>query len=227
LRKAPASTVLLLDPLGNLVVKQTIVPLNTSRELDLFGGAPIAGARRFIVRASLGVVGQDAGPVQDSFAPAQFFAMTDDEKLAAPSFQDMDAGVIFGSDAVVIDESEGIFGGLEYETIVIDEQGEKEQEENYILPPERFFAQVRFSAVGLAPIRSAGPARFRGPAAPGAVTLKAPQFAIASVEDGTAAPATVTASFTETQAVLARLNRSAPAATARWQLVPAFEMAEP
>jgi hypothetical protein len=227
LRKAPASTVLVLDPLGNLVVKQQLVPLNTSRELDTFGGAPIAGARRFSVKASLGVVGQDANPVQDSFAPAQFFAMTDDEKLAAPSFQDMDAGVIFGSDAVLIDESASIFDGLKYETIVIDEEGRREKEEDYVLAPERFFQQVRFSAVGLAPIRSAGLARFRGPAAPGAVTLKAPQFAIASVENGTAAPATSAANFTETQAVLAKLNRSTPAATPRWQLVPAFEMAEP
>jgi hypothetical protein len=153
--------------------------------------------------------------------------MTDDEKLAAPSFQDMDAGVIFGSDAVVIDEGASLFDALEYETIVIDEKGEKEQEEDYILPPERFFQQVRFSAVGLARIRSAGPARFRGPAAPGAVTVKAPQFAIASVENGTAAPATVAANFTETQAILTKLNRSTPAATPRWQLVPAFEMAEP
>ena len=45
-RSRPGTT-LVLDPLGNLVVKQQIVPLNTSRDLDTFGGAPIAGARRF------------------------------------------------------------------------------------------------------------------------------------------------------------------------------------
>jgi hypothetical protein len=224
LRKAPPSTVLVLDPLGNLVVKQQIVPLNTSRELDTFGGAPIAGARRFTVKASLGVVGQDANPVQDAFAPAQFFAMTDDEKLVAPSFTDMDAGVIFGSDAVVIDEGASIFDALEYETLLIDEDGAKEQQEDYPLPPERFFQQVRFSAVGLAPIRSVGIARFRNLAAPAAVTLRAQQFGITSVETGAAAPETRATSFVDAQAALARLNRSTPGATARWQLVPEFEM---
>ena len=226
LRAAPASTTLVLDPLGNLVVKQPMVPLNTSRELDTFGGAPIAGARRFTVTASLGGVGQDAHPVQDAFAPAQFFAMTDDEKLAAPSFEDMDAGVVFGSDAVVIDEGASLFAGLEYETIVIDEDGKKEKEEDYVLLPERFFQQVRFSAVGLAPVRAAGLARFRGPAAPGAVTLKAPQFAIASVENGAAAPETRAGSFVETHAALATLTRGTAAARARWQVVPAFETVE-
>jgi hypothetical protein len=226
LRKLHASTVLVLDPLGNLIVKQQIVPLNTSRDLDPFGGAPIAGARRFSLKASLGAVGQDARPVQDSFAPGQFFAMTDDEKLASPSFEDMDAGVIFGTDAVVIDDGASIFAPLEYETIVIDEQGQSElEEERYVLPSERFYQQLRFSAVGLAPIRSTGVARFRNVSAPAAVTLQSAQFAIASVQDGTAAPATGAATFVETQAALKMLNRST--AAARWQLVPAFEMVVP
>ena len=38
----PAPT-LVLDPLGQLVVKQQIVPLNTARDIDTFGGAPVAG----------------------------------------------------------------------------------------------------------------------------------------------------------------------------------------
>jgi hypothetical protein len=225
LRKLPSSTTLVLDPLGNLLVKQQLVPLNTSRELDTFGGSPIAGARRFSVKASLGVIGQDAHPVQDAFAPAQFFAMSDDAKLAAPSFEDMDAGVIFGTNAVVIDDGASIFAPLDYETLVINDKGELEEEEDYILVPERLFQHVRFSAVGLARIRSAGLARFRSIGAP-AVAMKSAQFAVASVEDGTAAPTTKAATFAEAQATLTRLNRGAPVATARWQLVPAFELAE-
>ena len=37
-------------------------------------------------------------PVKDFFAPAQFFEMSDDEKLSRPSFEPMAAGVGFGSD---------------------------------------------------------------------------------------------------------------------------------
>ena len=35
--------------------------------------------------------------LQAPFAPAQFFAMSDDEKLASPSFEQMDAGLVFGT----------------------------------------------------------------------------------------------------------------------------------
>ena len=89
--------------------------------------------------------------------------MTDDEKLASPSFEDMDAGAIFGSDAIVIDDGASLFAPLEYETIIIDDEGQatNEAEDRYILVAHRFFEQVRFSAVGTAPIRSIGTARFR------------------------------------------------------------------
>ena len=56
--------------------------------------------------------------------PAQFFAMTDDEKLASPSFEEMDAGLVFGSDAVGFDELQIVAAPLEYESIVIDAAGQ-------------------------------------------------------------------------------------------------------
>jgi hypothetical protein len=174
LRKVDSAGVLVLDPLGNLVVKQQLVPLNTSRDLDTFGGAPVAGARRFNVQARIEGVTQDVNPIQDSFAPAQFFSMTDDQKLASPSFEDMDAGVMFGSDAVVIDEGASLFAPLEFETIIIDEEGRRTQEieDRYILIADRLFEQLRFGAVATSVVRRAGSAKFRNLAAPGAVSMR-------------------------------------------------------
>jgi hypothetical protein len=225
LRKVPAGTTLVLDPLGNLVVKQQTVPLNTSRDLDTFGGAPIAGDKRFNVVARLEGVNQDVNPVQDSFAPGQFFAMTDDEKLASPSFEDMDAGVIFGSDAVSIDEGASLFDPLEYETIIIDEAGQatKKPADRYTLIADRLFQQVRFSAVATAPIRTAGVARFRNLEA-AAVSVKQAKFTVASLETAAAAPAAKAGTFVEAQSALKQLNRKA-ANAALWQIVPAHEMA--
>ncbi|HJY37140.1 MAG TPA: DUF6603 domain-containing protein [Steroidobacteraceae bacterium] len=226
LRKIAPGTTLVLDPLGNLVVKQTIVPLNTSRDLDTFGGAPVAGARRFRLEASIEGVTQDVNTVQDAFAPGQFFDMTDDEKLASPSFEDMDAGAIFGSDAIVIDEAASLFAPLEYETIIIDEEGQatNEKEDRYVLVAHRFFEQVRFSAVGTAPIRSIGVARFRNREVPAAVTMRTSQFVIASVADGIVPPTAKPATFAETQATLSRLNRGL-AGEAVWQILPVHETA--
>jgi hypothetical protein len=226
LRKIAAGTTLVLDPLGNLVVKQTIVPLNTSRDLDTFGGAPVAGARRFKLQASIEGVTQDVNTVQDAFAPGQFFDMTDDEKLASPSFEDMDAGAIFGSDAIVIDEGASLFAELEYETIIIDEEGlaTNEIEDRYPLVPHRLFEQVRFSAVGMAPIRNIGAARFRNMGVAAAVTMRTVQFVIASVTDGIVPPTAKPATFAETQATLTRLNRGV-AGEALWQILPMHETA--
>jgi hypothetical protein len=224
LRKIAPGTTLVLDPLGNLVVRQQIVPLNTSRDLDTFGGAPIAGARRFILQAKIEGVTQDVNNVQDAFAPGQFFAMTDDEKLASPSFEDMDAGAIFGSDAIAIDNGASLFAPLEYETIIIDEEGQatKKEEDRYILVAHRFFEQVRFSAVGMAPIRSIGVARFRNLDLPPAVAMRTGQFVVASIADGIAAPTAKPATFVETQATLSRLNRGV-AGEALWQILPVHE----
>ena len=227
LRKIAPGATLVLDPLGNLVVRQQIVPLNTTRDLDSFGGAPIAGARRFHLKASIAGVAQDVATVQDAFAPGQFFAMTDDEKLASPSFEDMDAGAIFGSDAIVIDEAASIVAPLEYETIIIDAEGRKtnEQDDRYVLVAQRFFEQLHFSAVGSASIRSVGAARFRNREQPMAVTLRTPQFVVASVASGMAAPTATPATFAETQATLSWLNRG-PGDEARWQILPLHEIAE-
>lgn len=226
LRKIAPGTTLVLDPLGNLVVKQGIVPLNTSRDLDTFGGAPIAGAKRFNLEAKIEGVTQDVNNVQDAFAPGQFFAMTDDEKLASPSFEDMDAGAIFGSDAIAIDDGASLFAPLEYETIIIDEEGlaKNEEEDRYVLVAYRFFEQVRFSAVGMAPIRNIGAARFRNLELPPAVAMRTGQFVIASIADGIAAPTAKPATFAETQATLNRLNRGV-AGEARWQILPMHETA--
>jgi hypothetical protein len=152
--------------------------------------------------------------------------MTDDEKLASPSFEDMDAGALFGSDAFAIDDGASLFAPLEYETIIIDEQGEatNEEEDRYVLVAHRFFEQVRFSAVGTAPIRNIGTARFRNLDLPPAVEMRTAQFVIASVTEGIVPPTAKPATFVETQAALSRLNRGV-AGEALWQMLPVHETA--
>ena len=65
-----------------------------------------------------------APPLQASFAPAQFFVMSDDEKLAAPSFESMDAGCVFGDAHIVFDPSQVIPAPLEYEIVPITLEGD-------------------------------------------------------------------------------------------------------
>src|SRR5262249_341029 len=62
--------------------------------------------------------------VRDFFARAQFFAMTDDEKLSAPSFDSMDAGVTFGSDEITLTDKAADWlevKAIEFETWLVDD----------------------------------------------------------------------------------------------------------
>jgi hypothetical protein len=165
-RPATAGEVL-LHPLGTLTVKQTIVPLDM--DISRFGQAAPAGARRFTIRSvSLSGQNQAVQPVRDFFAPAQFFEMSDDEKLSRPSFEPMPAGVSLGSDEFVFSANAGDWlevAAIEFETIIVDKQQNVSHpsgpEDLYTLSPQLLGKQARFGAAGASDIRRTGRAKYR------------------------------------------------------------------
>ena len=98
LRSVQVAGARLMHPLATLTVRQRIVPLD--QPVTRFGSTRPSDGPRFSIAARetsgapLAVV---ARSVLDSFAPAQFRDMTDDEKLSSPSFVAMPAGLTFGS----------------------------------------------------------------------------------------------------------------------------------
>jgi hypothetical protein len=98
-REHPAAAELFVHPLADLEVRQRVVPL--ARDISRFGNADVDGEHRFEVavvgtnNAVLSDVAAGVQRVNEFFAPAQFRAMTDDEKLAAPAFESMQAGMRF------------------------------------------------------------------------------------------------------------------------------------
>ena len=82
-------------------------------------GARVAGDRRFTVTATMGTTTLPRTSHKAPFAPAQFFEMRDDEKLAAPSFETMDAGCVFGEPGVSFDAAQVIPAPLEYQDVPI------------------------------------------------------------------------------------------------------------
>ena len=97
LRALDAGTAILAHPLATLQVRQRVAPLD--RTLDRFGTSVPSGAKRFrITLATVGGVRTTLTPLQDRFAPAQFTAMSDDQKLSAPSFEAMTSGAALGAD---------------------------------------------------------------------------------------------------------------------------------
>jgi hypothetical protein len=235
MRKLAANAPLALDPLGQLSVKQSVLPLNTNRDLDTFGGAPISGARRFtITAATLNTSTQAAqdtfAPAQDMFAPAQFFDLSDDERLASPSFETMDSGVVFGSDAISIAQSpdQRVYAPLEYDTIIINADGTDEiLPDNYVLGANRLFLQAQFASVAKASIRTTGLRKFSNTRVAPAVKLVNPDWRIVSTSDlNTTAPSSASfETFGDASASVKALNKSATGGAAPWQLIPGYEVA--
>lgn len=110
-------------PAGRLEVVQTVAPLE--RTLEHFGRSPIEGETRLeLSDARVGGQPVTSESVDDWFAPAQFFDLSEAEKLSAPSFEEMPAGLRLGDDGV--EAGPGREATLGYEEIIRDPQGEGE-----------------------------------------------------------------------------------------------------
>jgi hypothetical protein len=162
LRETPGANEVRLHPLGELSVRQRVVPLGI--EIDRFGNTTPAGDRRFDVVA----VGAEGGAIDDLFAPGQFLDLSDDERLRRPSFERMNAGVRIGAARVT-------WGGqdnpalvaetdLAYETVVLDGAAPpKRERQNFAASANDLRLAAAIGAVGRAPVRNLGAAKYRAP----------------------------------------------------------------
>jgi hypothetical protein len=163
LREAPADGVLRAHPLGTLTVRQGVVPLNLDRDIDKLGDAPVAGARRFTVtRVAIGSGGgsgagsEPGSTVLDDFAPAQFFEMSDEARLASPSFEAMPAGMRTGSPEFALGFAQRAESALEYETRVVDRKAATAPpapQVDYRLSDVLLRLHARHGAAGRSPLR--------------------------------------------------------------------------
>jgi hypothetical protein len=223
LRKLPAGAPV-LDPLGQLVVQQQVVPLNTGRDVDTYGGAPVAGPHRFQVAGTLN--GQAGTAVPGAFAPARYFVMSDDDKLVAPSFETRDAGLVLGDSTVTFDATTIVSAPLTYEEIVLNAPSiavtlPPARPRRYTLPVAALHGQRSSGAAARVPVRRVGRARFQNSTVTPAATLAAPHWRIVQTSDSAVAPVnTNVTTWSDYRAALATLNRGG----ARWQMVPAHEL---
>jgi hypothetical protein len=211
LREETAATAdLIVHPLSRLSVRQRVLPLN--REIARFGSARPSGAREFhITEPRINGQPADLTPVAEYFAPAQFFDMPDDQKLSAPSFELMAAGVRIGADSSAFGSA--VAADLSYEEIIVDSAATTEPE----TPPTSnrldalsLFVQVQWGAANQSAARKAGVAKYRATGI--GVTIVEERFAIVRADDTAAAPAATHLSFSEAKAALRTMRRFNPAA---------------
>jgi hypothetical protein len=106
-----------VHPAGSLDVLQRVVPLN--RELEQFGAGKLGDLTELRLLSPV-IDGSPAtsSELSDWFAPAQFFQLTEEERLSSPSFEEMPAGLRFGDDGVSSAPAQPFT--LDYEQIIKD-----------------------------------------------------------------------------------------------------------
>lgn len=170
---------LIAHPLALLNVHERLVPLDV--QIARFGAAAISGATSFAItdfqinRSSIG-----RKPVQDDFAPAQFFDLSDEEKLAGPSFERHDAGASIVSPAAR-SGSPALVKTITYETFYVDDPAGTLREDpgpKQTLGATNMSAILGIGASARAAIWKAGNRRYAAPTK--AVTVTPQMFTIAS-----------------------------------------------
>ena len=180
----PPAGVVRVHPAGGLEVRQKVVPL--AHKLTQFGGAPPVGPDEYrITRVSLnGSAIDDRADAIDWFAPAQYEALNDADKLSRPSFEQMPAGVRVGG--APVDADAPLVAELKYETVLIDVDFPP-----WTRPPEPlplFFVNtmIHSSAAATASIATRGNRRFVDRSQVPALAFGEERYTVMAVDDLTA-----------------------------------------
>ena len=210
-----------IDPGASLTFRQKVVPLG--RAITRFAQRVPEGVSRFeVTEVRLGGRVEGSSPVTDWFAPAQFEALSDADKLSRPGFERMTSGLSVGG--AEVRAPNGLTKTLTYETVI---WGGAARRTGAVYQPGHD-AQVLATAVSAtaqAPLRSHGSALY-GPTTPPVFRLEEETYVIASTATLQARP-DVTGPVTRGEAELALRAHltAAPHEGFALQVVPAHEAA--
>jgi len=175
-RQIDGTSILLAHPLGRPEVRERIVPLGLA--ITRFGDSVPSGATTLTFKALQVGTGTIAQTIQDDFAPAQFFELTDEEKLERPSFERHDAGM--RASAPPVTSGASVPKTAAYETFFVDTPGALPREDSGVppAPPSLIDLQIvlQFGSAGRAVTRSAG-RRYQAPGNP--IRVGQPAFVLA------------------------------------------------
>lgn len=212
----------LVHPLARLEVHESVVPLGLA--IERFASAPVSGVNSFTI-SDYQVNGSsvDHLSIQDDFAPAQFFNLSDDDKLAAPSFEPHDAGVRLSGTGLTTC-GVPIPKTIAYETFYIDQPGAQPRPDP-VTPPKTFVlgdlvSVLSVGAAGRAAARTSGNQKYLAPGTP--VSVKPQRFVIA--DRNTLAAAGISSQNTTYSDVKARLTAQTPVLRLSLQIVASHEM---
>ncbi len=223
--RANDGTAIVGHPHAQLSVHETVVPLDLA--IERVGAAPLSGATTFAITGfTVGGSSVAHASLQEDFAPAQFFNLTDTEKLARPSFELHDAGASLG--AIPATCGAALSKTIAFETFYVDTPGGTPRTD--AAPRSDLFlvdllAIAEFGASGGAAIRRAGTARYAFTGKP--VNVAPLRFVIADMTTlgATNIGTTTGATYASTAAALATAVAATPSRATQLQIVATYETA--
>lgn len=220
-----------LDSFGSLRISQTILPL----EIDIlrFGNnmpSDILKARISRIRISGEEMATD--DERESFAPAAFTDLSDEDKLKAPSYVKERSGVrVRDTDQILVNYSMGRKVEYEVRTSDFDRQGDTPYELFQPLrlqPTGELEDLFRLAAKGGAAGRSVLARELKQQQSASKVQLSSEQFAIVGLSDLSRIEVAGFTSGTKTEAneTLKKLLRQSPELKGKLQIVSEYELAD-
>jgi hypothetical protein len=217
-------------PLALLEVHERTVPLGM--DISRFGGAPLTGANNFTITGfhigtSAKQIPRDS--VQDDFAPAEFLDLTDDDKLAQPSFERHDAGVRLSGGLVT--SGSPVTKQITYETFFIDTTGGEPRSDPGTPPQKWLFTDLQAvlstGSAARSTMMRAGNRRYTAPGNP--ISVAEPAFVLVTAD--TLAPVGIGpvsgSVYSNARALLDQELDRAPSQQGHLQIVATHEMVTP
>jgi hypothetical protein len=176
----------LVDPLGALLLRQRVLPLETAAPITRFGA--VKTPRPFVLknvvatleRGDVSVPLVKRGVVQDLFAAAQYFSMNDAQKLSAKSFEKYGAGYRLSTRQNDLELGSTASKHVVYETRAIAADGTITSLPNHEPVEAQLTAANQKSAVARFGFRRVATHKYVDPRLQQAFSIRIPAFVIAS-----------------------------------------------
>jgi len=177
----PSDPTLIVYPMGTLSVRENVVPLDVP--ITRYGNATPSDGNLFAI-GDVQINGQETTrrTFQEPFAPGQFNALNDADKLSLPSFEPYDAGVTIGSTAV--DSGKDSARTIVYDEKYIDSpMSYSRPTGSYRMAADLSAALSRQGAGYASPVKNTGFAKYSAGPAAAAITTSEASYVVANTND--------------------------------------------
>jgi hypothetical protein len=204
-----------VHPFGILTFSERLVPLDL--DINKFGNQVPKDATNFGIETTDSSL--FTAPVTEQFAPANFTQMSDEDKLARPSFEQMKSGFKITNSSALKVPSENVIKDVDYEFSYLG----RPTKHKYQYPKSFFQANLKGSAVAQSTLSFVN--NRISVNAPEAVNIQEEQFAVANMSDMKLhSNKMVAGSYTETLQFYNTLIKEKPELKNRVQIVSQYEL---